>query len=157
MGHRPRHIGISLERTQDPGKDLFAYLFLLIMVFSFMLLMTTSERQSTLPGQKGPQQSEDSGRSRLAAVSTDKIAQLVKKDGRLWLRFGNDAYDPVWDMGRLEEDQRIAVITETDGRQQRVLYLEEDRTNTVLLAEYLAAFQHLNRHGIGVAFAERIK
>jgi hypothetical protein len=157
MDRRRRHIGISLERTQDPGKDLFAYLFLLIMVFSFMLLMTTGERQHTIPGQTGPQQHEDAGRSRLASVSLEKIAQLAKRDGRLCLRFGNESYDPARDMDRLEKDQRIALITGRDGRQQRVLYLEEDKTNKVLLAEYLEAFQHLNRRGIGVAFAERIK
>lgn len=110
-----------------------------------------------MPGQTGPQQHENAGRSRLAAVSLDKIAQLSKKDGRLYLRFGNDSYDPVHDMDRLERDQRVALLTETDGQQKRVLYLEEDRNHRVLLAEYLEAFQHLNRRGIGVAFAERIK
>ena len=127
------------------------------MVFSFMLLMTTGERQPSLPGQTGPQQTGEAGRSRLAVVPPEQIARLSKADGRLWLRFDHDAYDPVREMDRIEKDQRIALITGADGREQRVLYLEDDRSNQVLLAEYLEAFQHLNRRGIGVAFAERIK
>lgn len=157
MARRRRKIGISLERTQDPGKDLFAYLFLLIMVFSFMLLMTTGERKSTMPGQTGPQQHDATGRSLLAAVPLEKIARLAKKDGSLYLKFGSVFYHPGRDVDRLEKDHRIALISDKDGRHKRVLYLEEDKTNKVLLAEYLEAFQHLSLKGIGVAFAERIK
>jgi len=127
------------------------------MVFSFMLLMTTSEKQQTLPGQTGPQQHKDAGRSRLAAVPLEKIAGLVKKDGGLCLKFGRAYYDPATDLDRLEADERIAVLCEPDGGEKRVLYLEEDTSHKVLLTEYLGAFQHLSRRGIGIAFAERIK
>ena len=87
----------------------------------------------------------------------EKIARLTKRNGRLYLKFSHETYDPVRDINRLESDHRFVVISETDGQQKRVLYLEEEKTNKVLLAEYLEAFQHLNRKGIGVAFAERIK
>jgi len=127
------------------------------MVFSFMLLMTASDRQRSIPGQTGPRQHDDTGRSRLAAVPLEKIAGLTKKEGGLYLRFGSAFYDPSRDLDRLEADHRIALITETDGQQRRVLYVEEDKTHKVLLAEYLEAFEHLSRKGIGVAFAERIK
>lgn len=157
MARRRRKIGIYLERTQDPGKDLFAYLFLLIMVFSFMLLMTTGEKKSTIPGQTAPQQHNTIGRSLLAAVPLEKIARLAKKDGSLYLKFGSTLYHPDRDVDRLENDHRIALISDKDGRRKRVLYLEEDRTNKVLLAEYLDAFQHLSLRGIDVAFAERVK
>ena len=157
MARRHRRIGISLERTQDPGKDLFAYLFLLIMVFSFMLLMTTGEKKSTIPGQASPQRHEHPGRSRLAAVPLEKIAKLARKNGRLYLKFGNVFYHPEQDVHRLLVDHRIALVPQKDGGQKRVLYLEEEKSTRVLLAEYLAAFQYLSHEGIGVAFAERIK
>lgn len=127
------------------------------MVFSFMLLMTTGERKSTIPGQTGPQQHDAIGRSLLAAVPLEKIGRLAKKDGSLYLKFGSEFYHPGRDVDRLEKDDRIALISDKDGRQRRVLYLEEDKANKVLLAEYLEAFQHLSLRGIGVAFAERIK
>ena len=127
------------------------------MVFSFMLLMTTGEKKSTIPGQTAPQQHNTIGRSLLAAVPLEKIARLAKKDGRLYLKFGSTLYHPDRDVDRLEKDHRIALISDKDGRWKRVLYLEEDRTNKVLLAEYLDAFQHLSLRGIGVAFAERVK
>ena len=129
----------------------------MIMVFSFMLLMTTGEKKSTIPGQASPQRHEHPGRSRLAAVPLEKIATLARKNGRLYLKFGNDFYSPEKDVQRLLEDQRIALIPQKDGGQKRVLYLEEDKSTRVLLAEYLEAFQYLSLKGIGVAFAERIK
>jgi len=127
------------------------------MVFSFMLLMTTGEKKSTIPGQTAPQQHNTIGRSLLAAVPLEKIARLAKKDGSLYLKFGSTLYHPDRDVDRLENDHRIALISDKDGRRKRVLYLEEDRTNKVLLAEYLDAFQHLSLRGIDVAFAERVK
>lgn len=127
------------------------------MVFSFMLLMTTGERKSTMPGQTAPQQHSTTGRALLAAVPLEKIAKLARKGGNLYLKFGNEFYHPDRDVDRLEKDHRIALISDKDGRQKRVLYLEEDKTNKVLLAEYLEAFQHLSLKGIGVAFAERVK
>ena len=157
MARGRRKIGISLERTIDPGKDLFAYLFLLIMVFSFMLLMTTGEKNSTIPGQAGPEHHETTGRSRLAAVPVEKIAILAMKDGRLYLKFGSTFYHPEQDVDRLLKDNRIALIPGKDGREKRILYLEEDKTQQVLLTEYLEAFQHLSLKGIGVAFAEKVK
>ena len=110
-----------------------------------------------MPGQTAPQQHDTSGRSLLAAVPLEKIARLAKKDGSLYLKFGSVFYHPERDVGRLEKDHRIALISDKDGRQKRVLYLEEDKANKVLLSEYLEAFQHLSLKGIGVAFAERIK
>jgi len=129
----------------------------MIMVFSFMLLMTTGENKNAIPGQKGPQKHDATGRSVLAAVPLEKIGRLAKKDGRLYLRFDDAFYDPGGDVNRLERDRRIATVADRDGLKRRVLYLEEERADKVLLAEYLAAFQSLSRQGIGVAFAERIK
>ena len=157
MAYRRRKNGIFLERTQDPGKDLFAYLFLLIMVFSFMLLMTTEERRDSIPGQAGPQKHDATGRSALTAVPVEKIGRLEKKGDQLYLKFGKEFYHPGRDVNRLKKDQRISVFPDKDGRQKHVLYLEEEKANKVLLAEYLTAFQYLSRQGIGVAFAERVK
>ena len=100
-----------------------------------------------MPGQTAPQQHETSGRSLLAAVPLEKIARLAKKDGSLYLKFGSEFYHPGRDVDRLENDDRIAIISDKDGRQKRVLYLEEDKTNKVLLAEYLEAFQPLSVQG----------
>ena len=157
MYRRSRRTSIFHERTQDPGKDLFAYLFLLIMVFSFMLLMTTEERLNSISGQKGPERQTAAGHSKLAAVSGKKIGRLTKKDGELYLAFGREFYHPRKDLGRLEKDQRVSAITDEAGRQKKVLYLEEDRANKVLLTEYLTAFQNLSNQGISIAFAERVK
>jgi hypothetical protein len=128
------------------------------MVFSFMLLMSTDDCRNTMAGQTGPRkQSQNPSNSTLAAVSTNKIGRMAKQNGRLYLVFGKSFYDPKKDLELLEKDQRITIITGKDNVERKLLYLEEEKDNPVLLTEYLDAFQHLSSHGISVAFAERVK
>lgn len=130
---------------------------MMVMVFSFMLLVTAGEMKDAVSGQSGPEQKEVSGRSTLAAVSSAKIGRLVKKNNEIFLAFGKEFYHPQKDVKRLEKDGRLAVIAGKDGYQKKLLYLEADQAKKVLLSEYLAAFQYLSEHGIGVAFAKRFK
>jgi len=127
------------------------------MVFSFMLLMTTEERRSAVDGQTGPKSQRVSGRSSLTAVPFGKLGRLIKKDNQIYLAFGKALYHPQNDIHLMEKDQRISTVSRADGQDQKMLYLEEDRGQRVLLAEYLNAFQYLSRKGIGVAFAERVR
>ena len=151
-----RKSGISLGRTQDPGKDLFAYLFLLIMVFSFMLMMSMEERYDRLIGQLAPdlQQEQKTGRSTLATVSSDKIGHLKKSGERLFLVFQDVSYDPESEAEKLIQENRIVILKGSDGQEKKSIYLEEDNSGKVLLTEYLSAFQNLSNKGISVAFAE---
>jgi hypothetical protein len=127
------------------------------MIFSFMLLMATNELRDTMPGQAGPQKHNATSLSSLTAVPQEKIGRLIKKHGRLYLKFGNVWYHPVRDIHRLKRDQRISELPDPDDGTRRLLYLEENTTHDVLLAEYLTAFHSLSVHGIVVAFAERVK
>jgi len=157
MARKRRKNSISLERTEDPGKDLYAYLYLMTMVFSFMLLIASTKPQNPVSGQTAPEQNDASGRSTLASVSFEKIGRLARKDNQLFLVFGKEPYHPKKDLNRLEQDGRIAVVQDSHGGKKKFIYIEEDRSNSVLLSEYLSAFQYLSRQGIGVAFAKRIK
>ncbi len=142
--------------TVDPGKDLFAYLFILIMVFSFMLLMTTEERHSRRAENRAPQ-SLKAGRSELATVKAVNIGRLEKRGRGLVLVFAGQRYDPVRDFSRLEDDGRITIGRDADGKPRRTLYLDAGDAGLVSLAEYLKAFRFLGEHGVSVAFAERVK
>ena len=157
MSRRSRKGVISLQMTQDPGKDLFAYLFLLIMVFSFMLLMSMEEKTEKLTGQKAPIQESSSGKSTIASVSNEKIGRLIKENGQIYLLFGKKKYRPKEDLDQLEKDEIIIMTPGADNKKSRMIYIEEDRGSKVFLTEYLAAFQYLSQKGISVAFAERMK
>ena len=156
MTRRRSRSSISMEQTQDSGKDFFAYMFIMITVFSFMLLLTNGEMQKVMSGQNGPERPESAARSTLATVSFEKIGKLVKKDDQMLLLFGKHLYHPRRDLNRLQEDGRIVTITEPDGHQKKMIYIEEKQASSVLLSEYLSAFQYLSNHGISVAFAERV-
>ncbi len=152
---RRRKSGMTLDRTQDPGKDLFAYLFLLIMVFSFMLMMSMEDRYDRLIGQLAPDKQEhQTGKSTLTAINIENIGSLKKTNGQLYLVFQDTAYDPLAEVGKLVEDNRVVILSNNDGQEKKYIYLEETNSDNVLLTEYLSAFQNLSSKGISVAFAE---
>ncbi len=130
---------------------------MMVMVFSFMLIVTAGEMKEAVSEQTGPEQKEVSGRSTLTAVSYTKIGRLEKKNNNIFLVFGKEFYHPQKDVKRLEKDGRLVVTTGKGGNENKLLYLEEDQAKMILLSEYLSAFHHLSEHGIGVAFAKRLK
>ncbi len=151
MAGRRHQTVLRSMQVQDPGKDLFAYLFLLIMIFSFMLLMTMDERIAALQGKKAPQQVEAT--SSLATVAHGVVGQLRKKDGRLVLSFAGCDYKP----DSYTELADAGVIVEQDngkGQVVKTIYIQKEDNSAVLLSEYLTAFTALNKQGISVAFAE---
>jgi hypothetical protein len=152
MGRRQRQ-GISTSLAAgDPGKDLFAYLFLLIMVFAFMLLMSFEQAGST---QKAPDQGKN-GKSTLTRLSQENIASLEEIDSKIFLRFGNDLYDPEKDFEKLEQDKKIVTVKQGAGKDQRFLYIEKKDQEDISLFEYLETFQKLSRKNISIAFARKI-
>ena len=81
------------SQVQDPGKDLFAYLFLVMLIFSFVILVSYEEKIRGEKIQKAPQVSAP-GKSRLVKLKNEEIGRLVKKDGRIFLVFGGKFYSP---------------------------------------------------------------
>lgn len=150
--HRRSRISTALA-AGDPGKDLFAYLFLLIMVFSFMLLMSFEQAGSA---QKSPDQ-EKSGNSSLKVLSKDNIATLVKQDARLLLKYGSILYDPKTDFDKLVKDKRVIIVTQKGRKKpQKFLYIEKKNQESISLFEYLETFQLLAQKNVSVAFAKQI-
>lgn len=151
---RRRHTILSQHSAnQDPGKDLFAYLFLLVMVFSFMLLVSLQEIHAQIQAQNAPGQQE-AGQSMIGRIGQDQLGRLVRTGGGLVLEFDGIQYDPVADLDRLRQDGRLEQGTDGEGS---TLYLEEQPNSGVLLTEYLEAFINLNNAGVSVAFAESVK
>jgi len=143
------------QRVVDPGKDLFAYLFILIMVFSFMLLMTTEERHARRHQQRAPESTKAS-RSQLAEIAFNAIGRLEKDGGEVAMFFAGHEYFPLHDLKKLTADGRITVSKTENGEVRQVIYLSTADADKLSLAEYLAAFSFLGEHGINVAFADKV-
>lgn len=154
MTQRRGRRGIGGPASQDPGKDLFAFLFIMITVFSVMMLKT-AEHNIGGAERDSPHRAQ-AGANGLASVASDRIGRLEQRGGELVLVFGQAAYVPQRDLQRMEREGCIAVVRGDDGQEKKILYLEEDRQGGVLLGEYLEAFEKLNRAGIGVAFVEKV-
>ncbi len=136
----------------DPGKDLFAYLFLLVMMFSFMLLMSMNSSESR---QKAPDQNGN-GKSSFSRVPEKNVAVLEKKNGALYLRFGRILYNPSTDMEKLEQDKRITIKKNGD-KVQKFLYIKKDKNQTISLFDYLDTFKFFSDNQISVAFVRVIQ
>jgi hypothetical protein len=139
--------------TGDPGKDLFAYLFLLIMVFSFMLLMSFEQKGSA---QKAPD-SKEGGTSTLTSISKENIASLEEIDSKIFLRFGKELYDPENDIEKLEKAGKLVLVKQDDGREQKFLYIEKKNQKDISLFEYLETFKKLSQNNISIAFARKVQ
>lgn len=145
------------DGAQDPGKDLFAYLFLLIMIFTFMVLLTTEERRNGMAGQTAPASQPTSSRATLTAVQRDQIGTLALEQGQLMLRFGRTLYHPRHDIQELIAAGCVAHLPSEDGGEKRVLYIDEQAQQAVSLNDYLQAFKALADEGITVAFTEQVQ
>lgn len=151
MSRRRQSITVPLA-AGDPGKDLFAYLFLLIMVFAFMVLMSIEQKNNT---QQAPDQKKQ-GKSRVTQILKKNIGTLEDRDGKIYLKFDQTIYDPVKDLHRLVQDKRI-VISHPEGKEkQQFLYIEKKNQETISLFDYLETFQKLSQKNITIAFAEEL-
>lgn len=157
MSRRNRRRTFDSGLFQDPGKDLFAFLFLMVMVFSFMVLMSSHELVKRAGESAQSITQESPGQSSLVSVADHSLGRLVKKGTQIYIVFGNDFYSPITDIQRMETDSRISIVQGKDGKTQKVIYLEEKQSSKVLLEEYLQTFKTLSDRGVGVAFSERIE
>ncbi len=154
MGSRRRRRRDFFSQVQDPGKDLFAYLFLVMLVFSFVILLTYEQKMKYVSAQKSPKEISR-GTSSLVSLENRQIGKLIKRDGKIFLMFGDRVYSPDTDISILD----IAGIIKTrvqNGREEKVLYIEEDPQSHIYLREYLDTFSALSHQGIDIAFAKRL-
>ncbi|RJQ48787.1 MAG: hypothetical protein C4530_24135 [Desulfobacteraceae bacterium] len=149
-------MGMLFQRTEDPGKDLYAYLYITTLIFCIMFV-TADKLQNALSQQPGPEKTSLPVSTTLSTIPSDKLGRLVKESGTVFLVYGITRYRPAQDAGKLEADSRIVKITDAKGAEKKMLYLEAEPSNRVLLSEYLSAFGDLGSSGIGITFAEKIK
>jgi len=147
---------LNIGQFQDPGKDLFAFLFLMVMIFSFMVLISSQQIKKQNPSENSIEQKSSSAQTSIKPISKSLLGKLEKKENNLYIIFDNVYYNPKKDLNKLKDDKRIDIIKRKDGRVDKVLYLEKNKSSTVLLGEYLDIFQILNQEGISIAFSERM-
>lgn len=152
---RRRHRSEFFSQIQDPGKDLFAYLFLVMLIFSFVILITYEEKVRRQTIQESPKEVSQ-GKSSLVTLKNKEIGKLIKRDGRIYLLFGEKSYQPDKDIASLEKAGIIKKI-QKEGKETSVLYIEEDPQSRIYLKEYLETFAALSDQGIDIAFARKVK
>ena len=137
--------------TQDPGKDIFAFLFIMNMLFTSMLVVGSNSLGTpteTPPGATG-------ARGDAAQTIDGEKAGVIQKEGsRLWLVYQNDRYQPGKDIKRLIEDGHV--FTEgTDKNKRQVLYILDNGVRDINLSLYFKTFRPVQQAGVGVVFVRR--
>lgn len=157
MSYRSRRgrRGEFFSQVQDPGKDLFAYLFLVMLIFSFVILLTYEQKVRRQAIQESPKEVSQ-GRSSLVTLKNKEIGKLIKRDGNIYLLFGEKSYQPDKDIASLEKAGIIKKI-QKEGKDTKVLYIEEEPQSRIYLREYLETFATLSDQGIDIAFARKVK
>lgn len=144
-----------LSQVQDPGKDLFAYLFLVMLIFSFVILVTYEVRIQSEKAKRSPNIASQ-GSSNLVKVRGGEIGKLAKKQGVLCLVFGGKMYRPDEDLKLLEQKGIVKTIKDEMGKETKMIYIEEDPQSRIYLREYLEAFRELSDQGIDISFIRRV-
>ena len=152
---RRRHRSEFFSKVQDPGKDLFAYLFLVMLIFSFVILITYEQKVRKQTIQESPKEVSQ-GKSSLVTLKNKERGKLIRRDGKIYLLFGEKTYRPDKDVSLLEGSGIIKKI-QKEGKETRVIYIEEDPQSRIYLKEYLEAFAALCDQGIDIAFARKVK
>lgn len=151
MSRRRRGSSEFFSQVQDPGKDLFAYLFLVMLVFAFVILLTYEEKMNRQTAQESPREVA-AGNTSLVTLDTKRIGRLSRTDGQVTICFGREVFDPVADVERMKA---AGFLQQSAGDDSWVLYIEEEPGSKIYLREYLETFAGLSRAGIDVAFAKR--
>ncbi|MEA3465668.1 MAG: hypothetical protein U9R29_06640 [Thermodesulfobacteriota bacterium] len=157
MSRRRRNATVIAGAGHDSGKDLFAYLFLLMVIFVFVLLMTLHQVQGATEQTTAPTTNQPQENSLVKSINQQQFGVLVKVDDQLVLQFGDQYFRPQQDLEQLLASPYLLSETDATGHERKVLYLDADHGQQVLLTEYLSSFQSLSRAGIDVAFAKRME
>jgi len=157
MSGKRRNRELNLNQFQDPGKDLFAFLFLMVMIFSFMVLISGQAMKKNIQQQDQSMISRNKSKdSTLEQINNKFLGRLVSKNNRLFIVFDQQYFDPITDISKMESKGYIQTKSLTDGTINKRIFLERNKTSDVLLEDYLCIFQTLSRKGIAVAFSERL-
>jgi len=140
---------IRFGQHQDPGKDLFAYLFLLTIIIS--LLFLTQGLNMITQTQNAPENKAMSLKKRIK-LKPDHIGRLVRKDGQIYLCFQTKLYLPKneMDIAHLKNEGFVHL----NGKREEI-YIWKNSAKNISLEEYLETFKHFNEHNINIIFVDK--
>jgi hypothetical protein len=132
---------------QDPGKDLFAFLFLTTFIMVFVMII--SYEQKSKGGRKAPAQ-RGAGAGTIT-MSQNNVGRLARENASLVLVYENRRFDPTneSDVKELLKGKRVQ---EKNGEKE--IYIVEDPQCGMLVTEYFHAFEKIKKRGINVVFGK---
>lgn len=134
---------------QDPGKDIFAFLFLTSFIMIFVMLVAYEQKVKGGDKSPGPPIPENGGGTII--LPKGDVGELMKENDKIFLVFGNSKFDPT-DEKQLNTLIAGPWIKEKDGKKVMYLNLKEASNSRVLLNEYFSAFNEISRRNIEVVF-----
>ena len=134
----------------DPGKDIFALLFLSFFLINAVILICFSR------------QSDDSFRVNTSRQGNQKVmtasqlARLMIKNGKISIIQNKKTYAIPENLEQLKKDALFKTQRDNKGKKKNILTLN-DPGNTLTAGEMLSVVNMLNKFDIGVDFRPLIK
>ena len=129
----------------DPGKDIFALLFLsFFLINAVVLICITKTSTPTLnlnAGGNGKQ------------VDASAIARIEFRDEKLYIVQNGVSYSLPEDFEKFEETARFEIRKDRDGNETRTILIE-DPGRSISAGQMLSAVKVLNDNRIGVEFGK---
>ena len=126
---------------QDTGKDLFALLFLVMLMQSLLFMIFANESASLNSIQPV---SESSGGSNGTDPEKIVVGKVFQKGNRLFLNFEGNIFDPKKDGAGLVTKGYTVTTHDSSGRETQAVYVDyEGVIDSKILSDSLAPLQNM--------------
>jgi len=134
----------------DPGKDIFALLFLSFFLINAVILICVS------PQNEESIHMNTNAKGTQKVIDSSRIANIMINNGKISITQNNKTYLLPDEMQQLNKEAFFETHKDKNGKNQRLLIFN-DPGKSLTAGEMLSAINILNKNGIGVDFRKILK
>ena len=135
----------------DPGKDIFALLFLSFFLINAVILICVShQNEDTI------HLNNNNGQGDKKVIDSSQLANIMINNGKLLITQNKKTYIIPDEIQHLNKEAFFETKKDKNGKKKRLLIIN-DPGKSLTAGEVLSAVNILNKNGIGVDFRSIIK
>lgn len=129
---------------EDPGKDIFAFLFITTFIMVFVMLLSYEQKKK---GGPPPLPVDEKKGESSITLHREEVGVLKKENGQIMIVLGNKMFN-LNDISIIDELVQGPWIKNIKGK--KILVIKEDPNTNILLKEYLSAFGRIHAKGVEI-------
>jgi len=134
----------------DPGKDIFALLFLSFFLINAVILICVSNQN------EDSVRMNSSSQGKHKVIEASHLARIIIHNKKLSIIQNKKTYSIPDDIQQLSKEAFFEMKKDKNGKNQKLLIIN-DPGKTLTAGEMLSVVNILNKNGIGVDFRPSIK